>query len=186
MYLHQTNYGRRRNRQEFARFILLMECQQMKIHILQRIWATIQKVENLTNSSCIYVTNFIYIFFLSCQEKFNLILILCTQVCSLRDEKAKLKKRIECLQTKEDLCKCKLPIFEQLIKSDSDVNFYTGIPTISTFKHLLRHMLVEQVIRRLKCFRILSQESLLNLIGYIDDILVTCSAVVNMKEPIMK
>ena len=47
-----------------------------------------------------------------------------------------MKKRIECLQKKEDLCKCNLPIFEQLIKSDSDVNFYTGIPTISTFKHL--------------------------------------------------
>ena len=47
-------------------------------------------------------------------------------------------------------------------------------------------ILVEQVIRRLKCFRILSQELPLNLIGYIDDILVTCSAVVNMKEPIMK
>ena len=84
-------------------------------------------------SSC--VTNFVYIFLLSCQQKFNLILILHTQVCSLRDENAKLKKRIECLQKKEDLCKYKLPTFEQLI-SDSDVNFYTGIPTISTFKHL--------------------------------------------------
>ena len=47
-------------------------------------------------------------------------------------------------------------------------------------------ILVEQVIRRLKDFRILSQELPLNLIGHIDDILVTCSAVVNMKEPIMK
>ena len=47
-------------------------------------------------------------------------------------------------------------------------------------------ILVEQVIRRVKYFRILSQELPLNLIGRIDDILVTCSAVVNMKEPIMK
>ena len=39
------------------------------------------------------------------------------------------------LTKEEDLCKCKLPIFEQL-ESDSGVNFYTGIPTISTFKHL--------------------------------------------------
>ena len=85
-------------------------------------------------SSC--VTNLIYIFLLNFQQKFNLILILRTQVCSLRDENAKLKKRIECFQKKEDLCKCKLPIFEQLIKSDSGVHFYTGIPTISTFKHL--------------------------------------------------
>ena len=86
------------------------------------------------------VTNFIYIFLLSCQRKINLILILRTQVCSIRDENAKLKKRIECLQKKEDLCKCKLPIFEQLI-SDSDVNFYTGIPTIPTFKHLQEFIL---------------------------------------------
>ena len=47
-------------------------------------------------------------------------------------------------------------------------------------------ILVEQVIRRLKCFRILSPELPPNLIGHIDDILVTCSAVVNVKEPIMK
>ena len=59
-------------------------------------------------SSC--VTNFIYIFLLSCQRKMNLILILRTQVCSLRDGNAKLKKRSECLQKKEDLRKCKLLI----------------------------------------------------------------------------
>ena len=47
-------------------------------------------------------------------------------------------------------------------------------------------ILVEQVIRRLKCFRILSQEMPLDLVSYIDDILTVCSAVVNMKEPIMK
>ena len=48
------------------------------------------------DSSC--VTNFVYVFLLSCHQKFNLILILRTHLCSLRDENAKLKKRIECLQ----------------------------------------------------------------------------------------
>ena len=43
-----------------------------------------------------------------------------------------------------------------------------------------KEILVEQVIRRLKCFRILSQELPLNLVGHIDGILVTCSAVVKV------
>ena len=96
-------------------------------------------------SSC--VTNFVYIFLLFCQRKFNLILILRTQVCSLRDENAKLKKRIECLQKKEDLCKCKLPIFEQLLKSDSDVNFIQVFQQFQLFqlsniyRNLFHHML---------------------------------------------
>ena len=47
-------------------------------------------------------------------------------------------------------------------------------------------ILVEQVIRRLKCFRILSQELPISLIHHIDDILVICSALINMKAPIMK
>ena len=46
-------------------------------------------------------------------------------------------------------------------------------------------ILVEQVIRRLKCYRILSQE--LDLVSHVDDALVICSAIVNnMKPPIMK
>ena len=47
-------------------------------------------------------------------------------------------------------------------------------------------ILVEQVIRRLKCFRILSQELPISLINHIDDILIICAALVNMKKPIMK
>ena len=47
-------------------------------------------------------------------------------------------------------------------------------------------ILVEQVIRRLKCFRILTQELPIEFIRHIDDILVICSSVVNMKTPIMK
>ena len=47
-------------------------------------------------------------------------------------------------------------------------------------------ILVEQVIRRLKCYRILSQEMPLDIVSNVDDILTVCSAVVNMKDPIMK
>ena len=47
-------------------------------------------------------------------------------------------------------------------------------------------ILVEQVIRRLKCYRILSQELTLDLVSHVDDALVICSAIVNMKPPIMK
>ena len=49
-----------------------------------------------------------------------------------------------------------------------------------------RRILVEQVIRVLKCFRILSEELPLSLVSHVDDILVLCLAVTNMKEPIMK
>ena len=63
-------------------------------------------------SSC--VTNFIYIYLLSCQRKFNLIFILRTQVCSLRDENAKLKKRIECLQKKEIYVNVNYPYLNNL------------------------------------------------------------------------
>ena len=47
-------------------------------------------------------------------------------------------------------------------------------------------ILVEQVIRLLKCFRIVSQEFPLSLVSHVDDILVICAAVTNMREPIMK
>ncbi|XP_047144630.1 uncharacterized protein LOC124818142 [Hydra vulgaris] len=46
-------------------------------------------------------------------------------------------------------------------------------------------ILVEQVIRRLKTFRIISQEVPISLMPCIDDILVVCSALCNFKEPIM-
>ena len=36
-------------------------------------------------------------------------------------------------------------------------------------------ILVEQVIRRLKCYRILSQEMPLDIVSYVDDILTVCS-----------
>ena len=45
-------------------------------------------------------------------------------------------------------------------------------------------ILVEQVIRRLKCFRILSSELPVLMIPYIDNILIICAALSNMKKPI--
>ena len=45
-------------------------------------------------------------------------------------------------------------------------------------------ILVEQVIRRLKSFRIISGELPISMIPHIDDILVICGALSNMKNPI--
>ena len=45
-------------------------------------------------------------------------------------------------------------------------------------------ILVEQVIHRLKSFRIISVELPISMIPHIDDILVVCGASSNMKNPI--
>ena len=45
-------------------------------------------------------------------------------------------------------------------------------------------ILVEQVIRRMKSFRILSTEVPISVIPNIDDILIICAALTNMKDPI--
>ena len=45
-------------------------------------------------------------------------------------------------------------------------------------------ILVEQVIRRMKRFRTLSSEIPITMIPHIDDILVICAALSNMKQPI--
>ena len=47
-------------------------------------------------------------------------------------------------------------------------------------------ILVEQVIRRLKCFRMLSQELPVNLVHHIDDVLIICAGLCNLQNPIMK
>ena len=75
------------------------------------------------------ILNFIYGFALSCRRKLALIQILRAQVMSLQEENGRLKRYIDSLEKKEKLCKCKLSLFEQLIKSDDDVLFYTRIPT---------------------------------------------------------
>lgn len=47
-------------------------------------------------------------------------------------------------------------------------------------------ILVEQVIREIKTFRILAQEVPISLIPQINDILIVCSALTNFKKPIYK
>ena len=43
---------------------------------------------------------------------------------------------------------------------------------------------MEQVIRRLKLFRILSSEMVLSLVTSFDDMLVVCGALTNLRKPI--
>lgn len=45
-------------------------------------------------------------------------------------------------------------------------------------------ILVDQVIRRLKTFRILATELPISMLGHVDDILIVCSALCNFKDPI--
>ena len=47
-------------------------------------------------------------------------------------------------------------------------------------------ILIEQVIRRLKTFRILANEIPISSVPHIDDIVIVCSAICNMKAPIYK
>ena len=82
------------------------------------------------------ILNFVYVFAVGCRQKINVILILRAQVLSLRDENERLKNQINHLKKKEESCKCKLSLFEQLVKNDDDVNFYTGIPNVATFRNL--------------------------------------------------
>ena len=44
-------------------------------------------------------------------------------------------------------------------------------------------ILVEQVIRRIKSFRILSGELSISMIPHINDILVICAALTNLQKP---
>ena len=54
-------------------------------------------------------------------------------------------------------------------------------------KKIANHrILIEQVIRRLKTFKILSNELAISIVPHINDILVVCSALCNLKVPIYK
>jgi len=65
--------------------------------------------------------------------------------------------------------------------SSAKVNIIATIIRIAKMR-----ILVEQVIRRIKTFRILNTELPISLIPIIDDILVICAAVSNMKKSIYK
>ena len=58
----------------------------------------------------------------------------------------------------------------------SDINKTSSIVKV--------RILVEQVIRRLKIFRILATEIPISIIGQVDDMLTLCGALCNFKEPI--
>lgn len=45
-------------------------------------------------------------------------------------------------------------------------------------------ILVEQIIRQMKCFRILSSEVPISMLSHIDDIVTVCAALTNLKQPI--
>ena len=45
-------------------------------------------------------------------------------------------------------------------------------------------IIVDQVIRQLKCFRILASEIPKNMLCHIDDMILVCSALKNLKKPI--
>lgn len=54
-------------------------------------------------------------------------------------------------------------------------------------KRIANHrILIEQVIRRLKTFRILANEIPISLVEHVDEIVCVCSAICNMKKPIYK
>ena len=54
-------------------------------------------------------------------------------------------------------------------------------------KEIANHrILIEQVIRRLKTFRILAIELPISLIGHVDEMISVCAALSNLKEPIYK
>ena len=93
------------------------------------------------------VLNFIYVLIMNCRRRLDVIQILRTQVLSLREENEQLRRYVDHLERKEKSCKCKLSLFEQLIKNDDDVLFYTGIPNVSTFQAL--HKFIAPYVRHL-------------------------------------
>ena len=60
----------------------------------------------------------------------------------------------------------------------------TPAEIVKTKKIANMRILVEQVIRRLKLFRILSSEMVLSLVTSFDDMLVVCGALTNLRKPI--
>ena len=82
------------------------------------------------------VLNFMCVFALRCHQQLNLIKILNAQVLSLRDENDCLRRQIHRLQKREVSCKCKLPLFDQLIQNDDDVYMFIFIQEFLMLTHL--------------------------------------------------
>ena len=75
----------------------------------------------------------------------EMVKILNAQVQSLLDENKKLRKELDNLKTAESRCRCKLPIFEQLLKTEKDVKFYTSIQSMNIFMKL--HVFIYPYVR---------------------------------------
>ena len=88
-----------------------------------------------------------YVFKLNYQRNVFLNHVLRAQVDSLRDENKRLKRQVEILERKDKNFRCKLSVFNQLIRNDDDINFYSGIPQIPIFKELKEF--IEPYVRRL-------------------------------------
>ena len=65
-------------------------------------------------------------------------------------------------------------------------NQMTRDKVLSTKKVANSRIHVERVIRRLKCFRFLSRSVCISNLPHLDNILIICSAIVNLQGPIVK
>ena len=88
-----------------------------------------------------------YVFKLNYQRNVFVNHVLRAQVDSLRDENKRLKRQVEILERKDKNCRCKLSVFNQLIRNDDDINFYSGIPKIPVYKELKEF--IEPYVRQL-------------------------------------
>ena len=61
----------------------------------------------------------------------------------------------------------------------------TPAEIVKTKKIANMHILIEQVIRRLKIFRVLATEVPLTLMKCFDDIVIVCGALTNPRKPIL-
>ena len=88
-----------------------------------------------------------YVFKLNYQRNVFVNHVLHAQVDSLRDENKRLKRQVEILERKDKNCRCKLSVFNQLIRNDDDINFYSGISKIPVFIELKEF--IEPYVRQL-------------------------------------
>ena len=73
--------------------------------------------------------------------------LLKTLLDSALDENDKLNVQINLLKKQRSKCTCKQPVWEQILKLDKDVNFYTGISKMSTFTKM--HDVISKYVRKL-------------------------------------
>ena len=97
--------------------------------------------------SMYFIFGFLFLFLQKFQQKMDDFKSMQKEIKTLKEENVKLRERVQHLEEKEGKCICKLSLFEQLIKKDSDVTFYTGLPSISVFIKL--HEYISPHVRQL-------------------------------------